>query len=335
MLPIFKPIAAYLCVSMLGACTTESIDSDLMKYHSRLANILQVDTKQQDRHNTLTYPKASVLAVDIAQTSINLRDFYGLNNCSVMTLIAQRNTPLGKVQLPSSRYIYEVKLIEGITACLASTSSPEQAKLLNQWLVLKQRNLPLVWTNLLQNSIEVKQAFSSNRAWLKMSDQSDLHGVQQALDYLLQLHQSPKANPEHLENALNQLRKAPLLAKMWRTQLLLSNELSHVSALLDENNDKLHCHSAQSKQQVEYMKNVFQMFFIDRVQPLAGQLNQFHYSFEPLISTLIDKPQLSPSLKQYLQARMNDFAHYQQIMSQHIHYWQTLLARCNLSPQRS
>ena len=104
------------------------------------------------------------------------------------------------------------------------------------------------------------------------------------------------------------------------------------AAQLAQHQTKLNCDSAKSKQQMKYLSNVFQLFFIEKIQPIAGQLNHYHYRLSPIFNLLVNHPHLSPSYIHYIQQQQQGFKLYQAAMLEHVQYWQGLFKRCNIVP---
>ncbi|GAA0859213.1 DUF3080 family protein [Aliiglaciecola litoralis] len=323
--------------AMLSACRAPAIVNDLDTYRHRLANVLNQTFVKIEPTVSLRFPPASQLRVSIPSTNISMRDFYALNECHVSTLIAQRNTALGKVQLPSVRLVYEYQLIFGLETCLASTSEQEQQqrRQLQQWIAQKKKHYPLVWADLIQNSSEFKNTLSSNQSLLSNVKPAELQEYKQALNYLISLSRGEAAVPERVEKSLDSLRSNPLLAKLWRSQRLVTEHLTDINEKLARAEKQLTCSSSQSKQQVSYLKNVFSSYFVDRIQPFASNMNQVHYTLSPIIIELMQRPELSAAFQLYLSNNLQQFQNYQQALQAHIEFWQSLFDSCGLSPQKS
>ncbi|TRY32614.1 DUF3080 family protein [Aliiglaciecola sp. M165] len=317
----------------MTGCTRAPIESHLKDYAGRLSNVLGQPIVLKPSTDTLRFPAAVDLRVTIPEITINLREFYALDNCEVSTLIAQRNTALGKTQLPSTRYVYEVNLIDGLQQCLAQADEPNQRQALTQWLTQKSSNVQRVWADMLQNSSEIKQTLTDNQGYFTAHSDARLAEYKTSWHYIISLYQHHEdVDAEKLENALNFLRQNPLFARLWRTQSLLSNQLEQLNEQLLAIEPNLLCDSASNQQQAEYLKNVFQLFFIDRIQPFAAQLDQNQYALRPIIDSLQDNSDISEALRVFLNARQQSFLRYQNSVLVHVKFWQRLFTRCDLSP---
>jgi hypothetical protein len=324
-----------LCLSIFGCSNGDKLHSHLADYQARMANVLNVDSINVPAVTLPNYPKIKNLDHQVPEQSIKLFEFYQLKHCSLYTLIAQRNTSLGRLQLPSTRFVYEKALLIALSDCIQKTTDPSLKESLQEWYAIKQQNIGASWASLMQFSSELKRTFSSNSGSIEGSKYDSLVQTKQALDFLMQVNQNPMLSSEELEKHLKNLNTQPLPAKLWYSQLLLTQHLSYLTPWLIQNTSDLNC-AQGSKDKVKYLSNVFQLFFIEKIQPIAGQINNYHYQLSPIFEQLIQHPDLSVAYKQYIQALgQQEFAEYQQAMQKHIMFWQELFKRCNLSPKKN
>lgn len=326
------------------ACSDQQkLAENLSEYQQRVSTILDTSPLQPSNSTTLSYPSIRSLKKQIPEISMNLRDFYALQGCEVMSEIAQRNTSLGRTQLPSSRYLYEVSLLQGLVECKSQVAEQKVKDQLAVWINAKTSNLPLVWADLIQTSLEVKLTMSSNEGFITGDANDNISQVYQALSYLIDLENTPQANQALLEQHLKTLKQSPLLAKMWRSQLLLADQLSKLSDLLTkvtahpinqatEQTQLWSCGDNKQKTKVVYLNNVFSLFFLEQIQPVASALNNYHYKLSPIINKLIENKNLSLDFKTIFEQQNNAFEAYQLVMKDHVVLWQSLLKQCGMSP---
>lgn len=315
-----------------GCGQHSSLPQDLDDYRERLANVLDVDAPKSSEIPPLAYPSIREMKADIPELSIKLNEFYAIQDCTVATLIAERNTALGRTQLPSTRYVYEVRLIEGLQQCHATSDDVEIREQLAELISIKKASLPIVWADMFQTSTEMRFSMSSNQDFLSGDENDNVNAYMHALTALIALQKAPNDDSQLIESALSTIKSTPLLARAWRSQRLIANELDGISEWLIPQLDSLQCHNAKSKKQVTYLNNVFNLFFIERIQPLAGALNSYQYKLIPLLATLQALPHIDHKLKEKLAEHEREFSHYKTSMSRHIKIWQKLLKGCNLAP---
>lgn len=99
---------------------------------------------------------------------------------------------------------------------------------------------------------------------------------------------------------------------------------------------EVNCMDGRPSDTAKILRNVFYLFFIEQVQPVASKVTALHYKIDPVFSTWLDEPTLSLEFKAYIEGNHKiGFTEYQSAVQQHVQLWQTFLARCNLSPTTS
>jgi len=328
---------AFLCfvaVALGTACSEHTkITSDLDNYSQRLQSYTGITLSEENFSYNLQPPAKNELKHDIPEITINLREFYALNDCALHQLIAERNTALGKMQLPSGRYAYESALLVELKQCVQSLQSkPEKQAIsekLIEWTTLKQQQLPLVWANLITQSTEVFAHFTNANNFISGTPSDNFQSTKQALKFILDSETEHPVNISELELHLQQLANSPLLARQWRTQLLISQKLDHISPLLAEYVETNQCKTLTEKKGIQIMQNIFRKLFADTIQPLAGELNRYHYQLGPYIEQLTLSPHFVNSFGDYLR-RHNQYNYqiYRKSMDTHIKLWQEIFSRC-------
>jgi hypothetical protein len=316
-----------------GCDSSHSLQKHLKEYQQRMANVLDVENPDKLTISLPTYPPLRDLKQNIPATSIKLFEFYNLQHCELYSLVAQRNTSLGNLQLPSTRYIYERHLLDALQKCLIDTTDSKLREKLERWQQTKAQQLPMVWADLIQLSSELKQTFSTNVALVEGNEQDGLYQTKEALNYLIQINQKKLVNSAELEQHLQNLMNSPLPATLWLSQLTLGEHLNKSTTWLFKHANDLQCSGSGSKKKMEYLTNVFQRYFIEKIQPIASQMNHYQYQLSPIFEKMLSHPNLSPNFKQYInQSNQQGFKNYQVAMQQHIHFWQDLFKRCNIKP---
>ena len=327
------PLILYMMIFVVGCDSSHSLQNHLQDYQQRMANVLELESPDSLTISLPPYPSLRELKQNIPATTIKLFEFYNIQHCELYSLVAERNTSLGNLQLPSTRYLYERHLLDALQQCLKDTSDSTLRKKLKSWQQTKTQQLPMVWADLIQLSSELKQGFSANFGLIEGNEQDRLSQSKAALHYLIQLDKNQHINSPELEQHLQHLMNNPLPAKLWLSQLTLTKHLNQSTAWLLQHTDKLQCSGNGSKKKVEYLTNVFQQFFIEKIQPIASQMNHYQYQLSPILEDMLAHPKLSPSFKHYInQSHQLGFENYQVAMQQHIHFWQNFFKRCNIKP---
>ena len=317
----------------VGCNNNHLLQHHLDEYQSRMANVLDVKNQDSLKTSLPPYPALKDLEQKIPETTIKLFEFYTLKHCELYSIVAERNTSLGNLQLPSTRYIYERHLIDALNTCLLDTEDPKLRDKLTKWQEIKTKQLPLVWADLIQLSSETKYGFSTNVGLVEGSDQDGLSQIKESLNYLLQINQNKQVNSTELERHLQTLKSNPLPAKLWLSQRVLAQNLHHSTKWLLQHTQSLQCSGKAVNKKLEYLTNVFQRFFIEKIQPIASQINHYQYQLAPMFNNMMENPNLSSSFKLYIeQFNQQGFQNYQTEMQQHIQFWQSLFERCNMKP---
>ncbi|WP_034474078.1 DUF3080 domain-containing protein [Aestuariibacter salexigens] len=319
---------------LLASCNEKmQLHDDLNEYRQRLANVLDSVPPAITDITPLTLPPLAELRPDIENMTMQLSDFYALQDCPVNTLIAERNTSLGRAQHPSSRFVYEVTLLESLESCLTQIEDEAIAGTLEKWLKQKTQQLPLVWADLIAGSEEVYLGLTRSSAYVAGDDSDGMTSTRAAFSYLLSLSSKPSNDSDVLEQHLQQLIEYRLPARLWRTQLLVSHHLSVMTQWLKQIEGDIQCPNGKAIQKAKYLVNVFNLFFIEKIQPVLGQVNRYHYQLAPIIEELAHHPALPEALTTFLQTNIDErFNRYQQSVHTHITWWQALFSRCGVRP---
>jgi hypothetical protein len=320
-------------IFLVGCDSSHSLQKHLHEYQERMANVLNVEGQDRLTISLPPYPSLRDLKQNIPATTIKLFEFYNLQHCELYSLIAERNTSLGNLQLPSTRYIYERHLLDAFQQCLIDTTDSKLREKLESWQQAKAQHLPMVWADLIQLSSELKKGFSANFGLIEGNKQDGLSQSKEALNYLIHIDKNKQMNSSELEQHLKYLMNNPLPAKLWLSQLTLTEHLNQSTEWLLQHTDNLRCSGNGSNKKVKYLTNVFQQFFIEKIQPIASQINHYQYQLSPIFEDMLAHPNLSPKFKHYINtSNQQGFENYQIAMQQHIQFWQDFFKRCNIKP---
>lgn len=327
------------CFCLLTSCADKSkLNSSLDEYASRLSRVLNIDTPSPTAKPEYQLPPASQMVKTLPSISIEITELLSLRQCELSTLVANRNTALGKVQLPSQQLIYELSLVKALRDCEAitppSSSIHEQ---LRSWRLAKESQLSYRWGNFLQSSQDVRASLTQS-VKVNASEDAALRGY----FYLNKLNSKIAGMQDatialesvsELENHLYELQKARFPASTWNEQSLITSHLLALNSSLSSALPEVNCADGRPSDTAKILRNVFYLFFIEQVQPEASKLTALHYKIDPVFSTWLDEPTLSVEFKAFIEGNHSvGFAEYQSAVEQHVKLWQTFLARCNLSP---
>ena len=359
--------------ALLGCFGGSTVKQSIDDYAARLSRVL--DTPLPDSFNdkiTTPLPKladSATLKHAIEGVNINLREFYALQDCELGTVVAERNTSLGKSQLPSQRLVYESKLLNVLRSCEAALTKENESNQRNaalaatiaSWREQKTQDYSKTWANLVQGSQELRLALNTPERLFSVENNRDALSSVNALYYinslsnkellLSDMYSSNTASSDteteatnennsesiiessELEQQLKIIRSARLPATLWHTQQTLTQNLSLLTNMLETELDAVSCPEGRASDKAKILRNVFYLFFIEEIQPVGSLVNQYHYKLAPLWEDWLAQPSLHEEFKRYIRQQSQDgFNQYSSAMKAHVNLWQGFLGRCNLSP---
>ena len=359
--------------ALLGCFGGSTVKQSIDDYAARLSRVL--DAPLPDSFNdkiTTPLPKladSATLKHAIEGVNINLREFYALQDCELGTVVAERNTSLGKSQLPSQRLVYESKLLNVLKSCEAALTKENESNQRNaalaatiaSWREQKTQDYSKTWANLVQGSQELRLALNTPERLFSVENNRDALSSVNALYYinslsnkellLSDMYSSNTASSDteteatnennsesiiessELEQQLKIIRSARLPATLWHTQQTLTQNLSLLTNMLETELDAVSCPEGRASDKAKILRNVFYLFFIEEIQPVGSLVNQYHYKLEPLWEDWLAQPSLHKEFKRYIRQQSQDgFNQYSSAMKAHVNLWQGFLGRCNLSP---
>ena len=349
--------------ALLGCFGGSTVKQSIDDYAARLSRVL--DTPLPDSFNdkiTTPLPKladSATLKHAIEGVNINLREFYALQDCELGTVVAERNTSLGKSQLPSQRLVYESKLLNVLRSCEAALTKENEsnqrnaalAATISSWREQKTQDYSKTWANLVQGSQELRLALNTPERLFSVENNRDALSSVNALYYINSLSNKElllsdtetEATNENnsesiiesseLEQQLKIIRSARLPATLWHTQQTLTQNLSLLTNMLETELDAVSCPEGRASDKAKILRNVFYLFFIEEIQPVGSLVNQYHYKLAPLWEDWLAQPSLHEEFKRYIRQQSQDgFNQYSSAMKAHVNLWQGFLGRCNLSP---
>ena len=359
--------------ALLGCFGGSTVKQSIDDYAARLSRVL--DTPLPDSFNdkiTTPLPKladSATIKHAIEGVNINLREFYALQDCELGTVVAERNTSLGKSQLPSQRLVYESKLLNVLKSCEAALTKANESNQRNaalaatiaSWREQKIQDYSKTWANLVQGSQELRLALNTPERLFSVENNKDALSSVNALYYinslsnkellLSDMYSSNTASSDteteatnennsesiiessELEQQLKIIRSARLPATLWHTQQTLTQNLSLLTNMLETELDAVSCPEGRASDKAKILRNVFYLFFIEEIQPVGSLVNQYHYKLAPLWEDWLAQPSLHAEFKRYIRQQSQDgFNQYSSVMKAHVNLWQGFLGRCNLSP---
>lgn len=265
---------------------------------------------------------------------IGLLDFLSLQQCDVGIVAGRKNSVLGKVMPDSQRFLYELDIIRAIESC--DIDDEALANNLQSVAQKKRLELPIAFGNAVFNGEESKEFFSLSNGFFPLNDKSEnqqelLSALNRLVDIGERLADLPNVDGEVFENDLRILMNSEYAGKLLYSLAQLTNYLSFVSEQVDAL-DKSVCGAPMT-----YLKQQFDIHYVEKIQPYMGRLNRSAYQILPLLNRLAE---LSSSFTFDMARFLNQFSledigsewhSYQRASQIHAQKWSALFGSCSIS----
>jgi hypothetical protein len=312
---------ALLCLS---ACTKhQKLPNALDTYHERVYGVLGIPMEDLKFKVNIEAPSKNTWALEIPSLQINMREFYALEGCEIKSIVAERNTALGKMQLPSTRLQYEWRLISALRLCQEQLS-------VAFWLEQKQASYALNWANMITQSQEIYSSLVYSGGFIDGSADDNFTQAKLDLQQLLNSLHSPDTALVNLESSLQSMQGHSLYARHTRSQLLLTQSLKSMTEDISQWASTFQCNTRRNREDLTILRNVFNLYFVQEIQAIASQINHYHYQLKPIFLDLVGVPQVHPDFSQWLESHQTStFKNYQAAMREHIVMWQSIFVMCD------
>ena len=309
----------------LSACTPYP-ESLLRDYQTRLQRLLPQAqlTESLSKAALPPLPEVRALTLPIPAATIDLTDMLALDVCDLETLIAERNSSLGKVQTDAGLLHYELRLLDKLGLCLTTPALSNQLDveliaILQQIDLQKQQQLPAVFANLLSRDQTLRQQLAGSQRGVA----PEQGGRAETLQALQQLNKLRQLVLKHDYRAASKIDINQALGTLHRTQLLA--DLQHSLRLsqqffLQLNTDLVTLNNTELCQTDRNIRdNVLQQIFIGRVQSELARLDGMANDLSAALLQLYQQHPLQPAIQERLLAPQQAL---QQQLRQHVAFWQ-------------
>lgn len=346
---IIKSIVIITLSAFLSGCFGSDVNKVFEDYQNRVQRLLAEPAVAPEIPQVPRQPGVSDVRQDIPEGSIGLFESMRLNQCRAGQLIAQRNSSLGRVQSVQARVLYEIEMIPALADCLQNTDIAESnlAEALTLSLEEKINNLPLWIDRFWTSEPAIRDTFRPGRNLRAVDAQSNLQKSLAALDYFSNLFAGILADPEKIALDQNEwqlhmeaLGTGKSIPELLRTQQHVAGWLNALNEQLAAGANALNCVSNSetssgrsfTPQNAEYMQNVLNAVWIERLQPaLARWDNEYRQVASTTIN--IQSQVISSDWNEYLTALLGEESFgvkSRQLARVHAEEWQAFLAACNL-----
>ncbi|MGI5310449.1 DUF3080 family protein [Rheinheimera sp. WS51] len=331
-----KALLLPLLLISLVACSDNSGEAALKDYQQRLNRVL----KQQHKPISLAPVEPLVAVRDLKRSPsdirINLSDAYATRQCGLDQLIGERNSSLGRLYSPSKLLNYELRLLTALENCLQHTWQDSQLESsLQQAYNEKQADIHNAWQNMLQTDSTIRKELLGSSKTLALQA-AGFTETWQALSQLQQLktHIDNKnwsqASAINIEQQLQLLYQYNFIGRLQYSLRVSSQQLAQLNSLVQANTAPSLCPNQRETEQLTILANVFQKYYLAKVQVYLGQLDQFQQQLAPLLTSLYKQSQLYPMIEQRF---ITSHTTMRQQLKDHVTWWQHLSRTCPIQLQ--
>lgn len=305
------------------------------KYHQRLANVLEVSSSKVAPLPAITISSRRDLFQSLPRLSLGLLESYQLRQCGLFSLIADKNSQLGKVQDAFHDMDYQLSLLRTLNSCLTEFSlSIEERERLETLYSQKWRHLPTHLDNLLLTSVEMQKQLTASD-WLSVENKDQTARVSDAFTILSELYVTPFKVISRLPNASlvpyqEEIEKSRLMGKLYYSLINSTLWLSETTQMLESHQSQILCGQNRNTTQFRYLTNVFQSIYVKEVQPYLSYLDSTYQSLDLGVTLVVKRMELHGET--YGLAKAHDSFRKQTL--EHVQFWQGLFKRCGIEVGR-
>lgn len=333
-----------LCIVSLSACdqTGDSVSGD---YRQRIERILETDVAVNNGIIDVTYPARRQLKVATLPSVLSIREFLSLRQCQLHTVIAQRNSLIGKVA-PSSQLLFnDLQILHHAPACIVSLEKNKKtglAKKLNLYYQTKQQQILVsAWQAILGERENAEfWRFKRQPATYPLRLNTDsVTSIKVLLKFVERIRQGDysfePAQTANIEHALQQLSFGDAGQLLKRLQQLDAN-LSGANKAIEQRLKKPLCYNGKPSPQAKFLDRVVTHFFAAKVQVNAVQLHQRYAQLMPPYLSLEQALSMASPLvyREWKDNRDQLMAQALTSSKQHVGMLQRLFEQCGITVGR-
>lgn len=336
---IQRVIYIFLLLSLLACSKTDKTTSS--DYLARLQSVLGVKVDKQESQ-ALIFPQARSLKLDKQGSVLSIREFLSLRQCKLHTVIARRNSLIGKVALPSQLLFNDLEILQTVPACIEKLNQDKQYTLATKLSVYQTQKIEQIDTSLWQAIL----GQTENSSFWRVREQHQDYprafnnrvdiSIKALRSFVEQVHRGNyhlnKQQRKHIEEHLQELMISDAGA-LYKKLMRLKNDLEAANKVIIQRLDKPLCLNGLPTEKARYFKNVVNQFFIGKVQVEAVYLRQ-RYQQLAEDYLLLEKRLWHATPKPYRQWKLQRDQDLQQALMAtkvHVSYVQRLFEQCGLS----
>ncbi|MBR7887513.1 DUF3080 domain-containing protein [Marinomonas sp. A79] len=327
-------LCGIILAAMSGCDVRFKAEAVLSQYLTDLNRSALLSLTPEAKVMPVSLPTSRYRQQALTQFDIGLLDFLSLQQCDVGFVAGQKNSILGKVMPDSQRFLYELDIIRAIESCEITDAalSKELAAVAEQ----KREELPKALGNAVFNGAESEAFFSLSNGFIPLTfstaeQQELLSSLTRLVDIGLNVQSLPAVPHSVFEEDLKVLMNSEYAGRLLYSLAQLTRYLELVGkgvAALD---------TQVCGAPMTYLKQQFEVHYVQSIQPYMGRINQSAYQVLPLLNQLAD---LSSPLSKDMAVFLDQFSlthadsvwrRYQAASQYHARQWSDLFGRCAVS----
>lgn len=345
--------------SLLSGCGKAPAQAMLEDYADSMSNVLDTPIElalEEVMLDLPMFPEKRERMIPTTEIREGVMEVWDFKRCGMINLIAERNSTLGKVMLPSQKMKYELHFIAALQACQAkmqALAEPDaQAQTFIERLAaiqaIKQANLPAEIWNGIYTSDEISQHFASGKPPLDLpeSNESSHRSVQTALEQLKTLAEQADKNPvvlpqwlDKLEDTYYNFYTSNFGAALLPSLRILTHTLNQTAAAIEQRlADSPFCYPSHRPRRAEVLRNIFQKYYAEQVQPYMALIQREGKPWLETHADIMTKLKPPAAMQTYqqqvisLQAKDSLWQQWLQASQRHTQAWQDILGQCGMMP---
>lgn len=326
-------------LTLLSACSKPLTNAE--DYLKRLENVLDREADVSTSTELIvSFPGRKELEVQPPVFELSIKEFLGMRQCQLHTVVARRNSQLGKVATDSQRLFNDLEILSLGPTCIEKLGDSTLATKLSKFVAKKEAYLNTATWQAIVASKEHRSFWHDKHFSKDYPNDLSLNLTKELgvlSDFVAEIQNGKrnftKQDQDNVERALGQLRLGDgghLLAEF----IKLGSSLERANSVIRKRLNSPLCRKQQATQQATYFSNVVNQHFIGKVQARAVKLEQRARELMPLIDD-IDKRLLAHATPEYgnwVRARDKKFKIGRAATLKHAKLIQKLYQQCGLTP---
>lgn len=273
----------------LASCNF-SAENPASDYLKRLETVLDINTFEQSNRTTYSYPAPRELRALKQSYEISIREFMSLRECELHSVIAKRNSLIGKVAVSSQRLFNDLEILDTGPVCLLkleATGKASLAKKLREFLNIKKEGLGAsLWQAILgaQENAKFWSPVVPPDDYPNTLNHESIVNIAALYEFVESVksgrYQYSQSEIDTIEKHLGVLRHGDG-GQLLQQYAELVDALDRANSAIDQRLERPLCVNNKPSSQARYFQNVVNTFFVANVQSWAVALNRRYQQLMP------------------------------------------------------